>query len=58
MIPAKADGRKPSSEGHGLPERRYFKFLPYAWRKARKNGMEVILYDEWAYPTGRVDGQL
>ena len=54
----KATGRKPSSEGTVYLSDEYFKFYRTALEEARKNGMEVILYDEWAYPTGMVDGQL
>jgi hypothetical protein len=54
----KATGRKPSSEGTVYLSDDYFKFYRAALEEARKNGMEVILYDEWAYPTGMVDGQL
>jgi len=54
----KATGRKPSSEGTVYLSDDYFKFYRTALEEARKNGMEVILYDEWAYPTGMVDGQL
>jgi len=54
----KATGRKPSSEGTVYLSDDYFKFYRAALEEARKNGLEVILYDEWAYPTGMVDGQL
>ena len=47
----KATGRKPASEGTVYLSDDYFKFLRVALETARKNGMEVILYDEWAYPT-------
>jgi hypothetical protein len=53
-----ATRRKPSSEGTVYLSDDYFKFYRVALETARKNGMEVILYDEWAYPTGMVDGQL
>jgi len=54
----KATGRKPSSEGTVYLSDEYFKFYRAALEEARKNHLEVILYDEWAYPTGMVDGQL
>ena len=54
----RATGRKPSSEGTVYLSDEYFKFYRAALEEARKNHLEVILYDEWAYPTGMVDGQL
>lgn len=36
----------------------YFRYYRLALEEARKRGMEVVLYDEWRYPTGMVGGQL
>src|SRR5579864_6721853 len=35
----------------------YFKYYRVALEEARKLGLEVVLYDEWRYPTGMVGGQ-
>ena len=54
----KATGRKPVSEGIVYLSEEYFKFYRLALEEARKNGLEIVLYDEWRYPTGMVNGQL
>ncbi|MBZ5583615.1 MAG: hypothetical protein LAQ30_15680 [Acidobacteriia bacterium] len=54
----KATRRAPSSQGVGYLSDEFFKLYRVALQEARKRGMEVILYDEWTYPTGIVDGQL
>jgi hypothetical protein len=36
----------------------YFRFYRIALEEARKQGLEVILYDDYAFPTGAVGGQL
>jgi hypothetical protein len=53
-----AAGRRPASGGTVFLSDEYFKFYRTALEEARKNGMEVILYDDWAHPTGMVDGQI
>jgi hypothetical protein len=53
-----AAGRRPPSGGTVFLSNEYFKFYRTALDEARKNGMEVILYDDWAHPTGMVDGQI
>jgi hypothetical protein len=53
----KATRRRPSTEGVVYLSDEYFKLYRVALEQARKHGMEVILYDEWTYPTGIVDGQ-
>ncbi|MBE0595121.1 MAG: hypothetical protein IH616_22260 [Gemmatimonadales bacterium] len=53
----RATRRKPSSEGVVYLSDEYFKLYRVALEQARKHGMGVILYDEWTYPTGIVDGQ-
>ncbi len=32
-------------------------FIKLLWRKQRSSGMQVILYDDYAFPTGTVAGQ-
>jgi hypothetical protein len=54
----KATRRKPSNEGIVYLSEEYFKFYRLALEEARRNGLEVVLYDEWRYPTGMVNGQL
>ncbi|MCX6630069.1 MAG: glycosyl hydrolase, partial [Candidatus Solibacter sp.] len=54
----KATRRTPSSQGVGYLSAEYFRLYRVALEEARKRGMNVILYDEWTYPTGIVDGQL
>ena len=53
-----ATRRKPSSEGTVYLSDEYFRLYRVALEQARKHGLGVILYDEWMYPTGMVDGQL
>jgi hypothetical protein len=53
----KATRRQPSTTGVGYLSDEYFRLYRVALEQARKHGMEVILYDEWTYPTGIVDGQ-
>jgi alpha-L-rhamnosidase len=36
----------------------YFRFYNLALEEAKKQGLEVILYDDYAFPTGTVGGQL
>ncbi len=36
----------------------YFRFYRMALEEAKKRGLEVILYDDYAFPTGTVGGQL
>jgi hypothetical protein len=54
----KATGRKATNEGIVYLSEEYFKFYRFALEQARKHGLEVVLYDEWRYPTGMVNGQL
>jgi hypothetical protein len=53
----RATRRQPSSTGVGYLSEEYFKLYRVALEQARKHGMQVVLYDEWTYPTGIVDGQ-
>src|ERR1700683_3299838 len=36
----------------------YFKFYRLAIEEAKKQGLEMILYDDYAFPTGTVGGQM
>src|SRR6266446_1407994 len=36
----------------------YFRFYKIALEEAKKQGLEVVLYDDYAFPTGTVAGQL
>ena len=36
----------------------YFRFYKIALEEAKKQGLEVVLYDDYAFPTGTVGGQL
>jgi hypothetical protein len=36
----------------------YFRFYKLAMEEAKKRGMEVVLYDDYSFPTGTVGGQL
>ena len=53
-----AASRRPPSGGTVFMSDEYLKFYRVALEEARKNGMEAILYDDWAHPTGMVDGQI
>lgn len=46
--------------GHGVPflSDEYFRFYNLALEEAKKDGLEVILYDDYAFPTGTVGGQM
>ena len=53
----KASGRQRSDKGVIYLSDEYFKYYRVALEEARKLGLEVVLYDEWRYPTGMVGGQ-
>jgi hypothetical protein len=53
----KASGRQRSDKGVIYMSDEYFKYYRVALEEARKLGLEVVLYDEWRYPTGMVGGQ-
>lgn len=36
----------------------YFRYYKLAMEEAKKRGMEVVLYDDYSFPTGTVGGQL
>jgi hypothetical protein len=50
--------RQPSSQGVVFGSDEYFRFYHLALEEAKKQGLEVILYDDYSFPTGTVAGQL
>ncbi len=54
----KLSRRKPNDEGVVYLSDEYFRFYRLALQEARKNGLSVLLYDDWSFPTGTVAGQL
>jgi hypothetical protein len=50
--------RPPSSQGVVFGSEEYFRFYNLALEEAKKQGLEVILYDDYSFPTGTVAGQL
>ncbi len=46
--------------GHGVPflSGEYFRYYKLAIEEAKKQGLEMILYDDYAFPTGTVGGQM
>ena len=49
--------RRPrTSQGVVFLSDEYFRFYKLALEEAKKQGMEVILYDDYAFPTGTVGG--
>jgi hypothetical protein len=50
--------RPPSSQGVVFGSDEYFRFYHLALEEAKKQGLEVILYDDYSFPTGTVAGQL
>src|SRR5262249_15524864 len=53
-------GPTPTAPGRGLPflSDEYFRLYKIAMEEAKKRGMEVVLYDDWRFPTGTVGGQM
>jgi hypothetical protein len=51
-----AGGRGAAKVGFLSPE--YFKFYKLAIEEAKKQGLEMVLYDDYAFPTGTVGGQM
>ena len=50
--------RPPSSQGVVFLSDEYFRVYKLALEEAKKLGLEVILYDDYSFPTGTVAGQL
>jgi len=53
-----AGGRPQPSQGLAFLSDEYFRFYKLALEEAKKQGLEVILYDDCAFPTGTVGGQM
>jgi len=53
-----AGGRPQPGQGVAFLSDDYFRFYKLALEEARKQGLEVILYDDYAFPTGTVGGQM
>src|ERR1017187_2558952 len=53
-----AGGRPQPGQGVTFLSDEYFKLYKVAMEEARKLGLEVILYDDYAFPTGTVGGQM
>jgi len=53
----KGAGRAPTDKGVVYLSDEYFKYYRIVLEQARKLGMEVVLYDEWRYPSGSAGGQ-
>ena len=50
--------RRLSDHGVVFLSDEYFRFYNIAMQEAKKQGLEVMLYDDYAFPTGTVAGQL
>jgi hypothetical protein len=50
--------RPQSSQGVVFLSDEYFRFYKIALEEAKKRGLEVMLYDDYSFPTGTVAGQL
>ena len=46
-----------NNQGVGFLSDEYFRFYKIALEEAKKQGLEVILYDDYAFPTGTAGGQ-
>jgi alpha-L-rhamnosidase len=53
-----AGGRPQPGQGVAFLSDEYFRLYKVALEEARKQGLEVILYDDYAFPTGTVGGQM
>jgi hypothetical protein len=53
-----AGGRPQPGQGVAFLSDEYFRFYKLALEEAKKQGLEVILYDDYAFPTGTVGGQM
>src|SRR5215471_12016087 len=50
--------RNQSSQGVVFLSDEYFRFYKLALEEAKKQGLDVVLYDDYSFPTGTVAGQL
>lgn len=53
-----AGGRPQNGHGVAFLSDDYFKYYKLAIEQAKKDGLEMILYDDYAFPTGTVGGQM
>jgi hypothetical protein len=53
-----AGGRPQPGKGVAFLSGDYFRFYKIAIEEAKKQGLEMILYDDYAFPTGTVGGQM
>ncbi len=53
-----AGGRPQPGKGVTFLSEEYFRFYNLALEQAKKDGLEVILYDDYSFPTGTVGGQM
>ena len=53
-----AGGRPQPGQGTAFLSDEYFRYYKLALEEAKKDGLEVILYDDYAFPTGTVGGQM
>jgi hypothetical protein len=53
-----AGGRPQPGQGVAFLSDEYFRFYKLAIEEAKKQGLEMILYDDYAFPTGTVGGQM
>src|ERR1700710_2623020 len=52
----KAFRRQPSSKGVVFLSDEYFKYYRTALEEAKRLGLEVVLYDDYSFPTGTAGG--
>jgi hypothetical protein len=50
--------RRPSDQGVVFLSDEYFRYYRLALEEAKKHGLEVILYDDYSFPTGTVGEQM
>ena len=53
-----AGGQPQNGRGAEFLSDEYFRYYRLAMEEAKKDGLEVILYDDYRFPTGTVGGQL
>jgi len=53
-----AGGRPRPGQGVPFLSDEYFRYYKIAIQEAKKQGLEMILYDDYAFPTGTVGGQM
>ena len=53
-----ANGRPQPGQGVQFLSEEYFRYYKLAIEEAKKHSLEMILYDDYAFPTGTVGGQM